>query len=216
MSVAAAKKKGFLFHRRKSTDFLRFRCSVFGRLRLSVTKVGAISEAVLTIKERSLYSERDPVAVTAALYPGLLGLARILHCPDSAEDWVQETLIETLRRHPGYAGIADPSAYARTVLLRLVARGKVRARRLRLGLDGDAALALVGAEGPADVVGRLTSDEMLASLPLRQRACVYLNVVCGFSDRETAEALGCRASTVRSNVARALARLAREPAENEA
>jgi DNA-directed RNA polymerase specialized sigma24 family protein len=59
----------------------------------------------------------------------------------------------------------------------------------------------------------LSSDEMLARLPLRQRACVYLNVVCGFSDRETAEALGYRPSTVRSNVARALARMARDSAE---
>jgi DNA-directed RNA polymerase specialized sigma24 family protein len=189
-------------------------CSVFGWLRLLVTRVDAAPEAVLTIQESSLTDERDPIAITAAVYPGLIGLARILRCPDSAEDWVQETLIETLRRHPGYAGIADPRAYTRTVLLRLVARGKVRARRLRLGLDGDAALALIGAEDPPDVVGRLSGDEMLARLPLRQRACVYLNVVCGFSDSETAEVLGCRASTVRSNVARALARLARESAQN--
>lgn len=124
-------------------------------------------------------------------------------------------MIETLRRHPGYAGIADPHAYTRTVLLRLVARGKIRARRLRPGLD-DRAVVSVRVEDPApDVVGRLNSDEMLARLPLRQRACVYLNVVCGFSDRETAEALGCRSSTVRSNVARALARLARDTTESE-
>ena len=190
-------------------------CSVFAGLRLLVTRVDAAPEAVLTIQESSLTDELDPIAITAAVYPGLIGLARILRCPDSAEDWVQETLIETLRRHPGFAGIADPRAYTRTVLLRLVARGKVGARRLRLGLD-DAALALIGAEDPPDVVGRLSSDEMLARLPLRQRACVYLNVVCSLSDRETAEVLGCRASTVRSNVARALARLARESTENGA
>lgn len=177
----------------------------------------AAPEPVLTIQEPSLPDECDPIAITAAVYPGLIGLARILRCPDSAEDWVQETLIETLRRYPGYRGIADPRAYTRTVLLRLVARGKIRTRRLRLGLDDDAAVALIGAEDPApDVVGRLNGDEMLARLPLRQRACVYLNVVCSLSDRETAEVLGCRASTVRSNVARALARLARESVENGA
>ena len=177
----------------------------------------AAPEPVLTIQEPSLPDERDPIAITAAVYPGLIGLARVLRCPDSAEDWVQEALIETLRRNPGYRGVADPRAYTRTVLLRLVARGKIRARRLGPGLDGDVAVASIGVEDPvSEVVGRLNSDEMLAGLPLRQRACVYLNVVCGFSDRETAEALGCRASTVRSNVARALARLARESAENEA
>ena len=177
----------------------------------------AAPEPVLTIQEPSLPDERDPIGITAAVYPGLIGLARILRCPDSAEDWVQETLIETLRRYPGYRGIADPRAYTRTVLLRLVARGKIRARRLRLGLDGDVAVASIGVEDPGpDVVGRLNSDEMLARLPLRQRACVYLNVVCGFSDSETAKALGCRASTVRSNVARALARLARESIESGA
>lgn len=177
----------------------------------------ATPEPVLTIQEPSLPDEHDPIAITASVYPSLIGLARILRCPDSAEDWVQETLIETLRRYPGYRGIADPRAYTRTVLLRLVARGKIRTRRLRLGLDDDAAVALIGAEDPApDVVGRLNSDEMLARLPLRQRACVYLNVICSLSDRETAEVLGCRSSTVRSNVARALARLARESVENGA
>jgi RNA polymerase sigma factor (sigma-70 family) len=175
--------------------------------------VGAASETVLTIQEPSQPGERDPIAITASVYPGLLSLARLLRCPDSPEDWVQEALIETLRRHPGYGGIADPNAYARTVLLRLVARGKIRAGRLRLGLDGDDVVSLRTEDPAPDVVGRLSSDEMLARLPLRQRACVYLNVVCGFTDSETAEALGCRPSTVRSNVARALARLARETEE---
>jgi DNA-directed RNA polymerase specialized sigma24 family protein len=94
----------------------------------------------MTIQEPSPPGERDPIAITAAVYPGLIALARLMRCPDSPEDWVQEALIETLRRHPGYGGIDDPHAYARTVLLRLVARGKTRTRRLRLALDGDAAV----------------------------------------------------------------------------
>ena len=176
--------------------------------------MGASVEPVMATQKPETASERDPVAITAAVYPDLIGLARFLGCPDSPEDWVQETLIETLRRHPGYDGIADPRAYTRTVLLRLVTRGRIRARRVTLGLDDESAAASGRVEDLApSVVGRLNGEEVLARLPLRQRACVYLSVVCELTDREAAEALGCRPSTVRSNVARALARLARESTE---
>lgn len=155
--------------------------------------------------------DRDPVAVTRRVYPLLLNLANFIGCGDSAEDWVQEALIETLRRHPNYRGLSNPEGYARTVLLRLVARGRLRTRR-RIARELETASLIVEYDSPPDIEARLTGSELLSRLPLRQRACVYLRVICDLSDQQAAAVLGCRTSTIRSNVARGLASLQRDPA----
>jgi RNA polymerase sigma factor (sigma-70 family) len=49
----------------------------------------------------------------------------------------------------------------------------------------------------------------LNELPRRQRATVVLRYYCDLSEAETAEALGCSVGTVKSQAAKALARLRR-------
>jgi RNA polymerase sigma factor (sigma-70 family) len=177
---------------------------------LLVIRVSAARASVMTIREPSRDRERDPAAITLSVYPQLLRLAQAIGYPDSAEDWAQEALIGTLRLHPGYRGIADPSAYTRTVLLRLATKGKLRAKKRT---DRElSAVSIPPEDSTSDVAARLHAKELLAELPIRQRACVYLSVVCELSDRDAAKVLGCRPSTVRSNVARALARLKRDSA----
>jgi RNA polymerase sigma factor (sigma-70 family) len=48
---------------------------------------------------------------------------------------------------------------------------------------------------------------LLDRLPRRQRAAVVLRYYAGLSDEEVAAELGCRPSTVRSQISRALAAL---------
>jgi RNA polymerase sigma factor (sigma-70 family) len=50
----------------------------------------------------------------------------------------------------------------------------------------------------------------VASLPYRQRAVVVLRYYADLSEVEIAEALGCRAGTVKSLASRAIARLQME------
>lgn len=47
-------------------------------------------------------------------------------------------------------------------------------------------------------------------LPLRQRACVVLRYYEDLGERETAEILGCRTGTVKSQISKALAKLRKE------
>lgn len=64
-----------------------------------------------------------------------------------------------------------------------------------------------GGAGENEMPGSLVVADLLGELPSRQRACVYLHVVAGLKDDQIAELLGCRPSTVRSQIARALRRL---------
>jgi RNA polymerase sigma factor (sigma-70 family) len=157
----------------------------------------------------SIRADGDPAAITRSVYPPLLRLAKAAGCGDSAEDWVQEALIETLRRYPGFRGVANPEAYIRTVLLRLVSKSRLRTKR-HIAREIQAASLLVREDSSLYVEDRLSGSNLISHLPLRQRACVYLSVVCELSDQEAATVMGCRPSTVRSNVARGLARLKRD------
>jgi RNA polymerase sigma factor (sigma-70 family) len=47
----------------------------------------------------------------------------------------------------------------------------------------------------------------IARLPRKQRACVVLRYYEGCPDNEIAEVLGCRVTTVRSHISRAIATL---------
>lgn len=161
--------------------------------------------------ERERTAGNDPIATTRSIYPRLLKLARAVGCEDSAEDLVQETLIETLRRYRDYQGVVNPEGYTCTVLLRLATRGRLRAKRRTDREISAASLSLcLDNRSEPDMGAPVRSAELLAQLPVRQRVCVYLSVVCELSDREAAKMLGCRPSTVRSNVTRGLARLKRD------
>jgi DNA-directed RNA polymerase specialized sigma24 family protein len=90
------------------------------------------------------------------------------------------------------------------VLLRRVHRGGRRQRiELPVGLQG--ALDGPAREQPEQrIIDRQTLLPLLLRLGRGQRACVYLRYIEGLDDDQIATVLGCRASTVRSQVARGL------------
>ena len=152
--------------------------------------------------EQAQATSHDPVLVVQEIYPALLSMARSLVGPSSAEDVVQETLVSVLARYPRFDGLASPLAYSKTALARLAYRSWRTPE-----LPSEVPNSLADEHGEAfteDVVLRRIVLAALDELPKRQRACVYLRFIEGLSDQEIAAVLGCRASTVRSQTARAL------------
>ncbi|WP_030438477.1 SigE family RNA polymerase sigma factor [Actinoplanes subtropicus] len=118
----------------------------------------------------------------------------------AAEDAVAAALAKLyLRWHK----VATPDAYARTMVVR-AAIGQKRRPWRRERPAGDA-LPEVGGQDPADEVDeRLRLRAALARVPARQRAVLVLRFLEGLSVDETAEVLGCRPGTVKSQSARGL------------
>lgn len=145
----------------------------------------------------------DPVEVLTLLYPLLLATAKRLSAsPQAAEDLVQEALVRTLTRHPNLAELTHPLGYTRTVLWRL-AYAERRARWTEVPLEVS---ELTDSEQIAPI-DQAALAEGLLQLGRRQRACVALRYLHGFDDDTIARVLGCRTSTVRSQMARGLANL---------
>lgn len=149
----------------------------------------------------------DPAVTLQYVYPRLSAIARSLVRQADVEDLVQESLVEVLARHPGFAGIEYPAAYAKRVLLRRVGRMRTRWRDVPAGLMQRLESPDDNSVGEDEVLGWLALSDLLGELPPRQRACVYLRVVAGLNDGQVAEVLNCRPSTVRSQIARAFGRL---------
>ena len=145
----------------------------------------------------------DPVEVLTTLYPRLLATARRL-TPNlqTAEDLVQEALVRTLVHHPNLTELTYPLGYTRTVLWRLTYSER-RARWTEVPLEVSE-LAESAQIAPSDQAALIEGLERLGH---RQRACVALRYLHGFDDDTIAQVLGCKPSTVRSQMARGLANL---------
>lgn len=142
----------------------------------------------------------DPVEAVRNAYPPLLRAARRLAAPPEAEDLVQEAFVETLSRYPEFRGLDHPLGYLMTVLYRAAFRKRrLSGREVPL----DAADVLARLEPDRDAPAAI--DEALASLGSKQRACLVLRYLYDLTDEEIAATLGCRPSTVRSQIARGLA-----------
>jgi RNA polymerase sigma-70 factor (sigma-E family) len=124
-----------------------------------------------------------------------------------AEDLLQTTLLRTLRRWS--KARAAPEAYARQVLVNL-SKDRLRTRSRRpaeTAMPPDVTgLPSVDA-GYDQVADRRVVLAALAELPPRQRQVVVLRFVEDLSVEQTADLLGCTEGTVKSQTARALARL---------
>jgi RNA polymerase sigma-70 factor (sigma-E family) len=128
-----------------------------------------------------------------------------------AEDLVQ-IAFERTARHWRRTRSGDPEAYARRVLVNLaIDDARRRRRKPLLPGGGTEELDRIGGAAPdrriAGVELRDLVERSLAALPPRQRAVLVLRYWCDLTEREIAADLGVSTGTVKSQAARALARL---------
>jgi RNA polymerase sigma-70 factor (sigma-E family) len=143
-------------------------------------------------------------AFVAARSTALLRLAYLLTGDQyRAEDLVQDTLIKVGLRWR-WIGQAGAYAYARQVLIREHATFW---RRLRNRREVSTADVPDRAGLQVDVDLRLTIRQALTRLTVKQRAVLVLRYFEDLPERQVADLLGCSVGTVRSQTAKALARL---------
>jgi RNA polymerase sigma-70 factor (sigma-E family) len=135
-----------------------------------------------------------------------------------AEDLLQTAYERVARRWTRILrGGHQPEAYARKVLVNLAIDDHKRRRRrpdVLVGGAGDVD-RLAGAREAYG--GEATPlDDVLATLPVKQRAVVVLRYWCDLGEAEIAEALGVSRGTVKSHTARAMTALRRRLAEEAA
>ncbi|HTW21710.1 MAG TPA: SigE family RNA polymerase sigma factor [Mycobacteriales bacterium] len=121
----------------------------------------------------------------------------------AAEDLLQDVLE---RMYVAWPRIDEPLAYARRSLVNASTnRWRGRGRRREIALSEAAHLTVPDRSDDHD--RRDLVARAVAALPARQRAVVVLRFLCDLSEVDTASVLGCTAGTVKSQTARALARL---------
>lgn len=139
--------------------------------------------------------------------PGLMRFATILTCRTwLAEDVVSDVLCRAFERWDRISRMAEPHAYVRRMIVNDYLSWHRRLARTTPRAEVEPAVA--GQDDGADE--RAERDAMirrLAGLPRRQRAAVVLRYYAGLPDAEIAAELGCRVTTVRSQISRALATL---------
>jgi RNA polymerase sigma-70 factor (sigma-E family) len=145
----------------------------------------------------------------AATSGRLFTMARLLTGGDraAAEDLLQGAFERAYRHWRRICRRDDPERYVRRIL---VNASVDRWRRLRR--HPEAPLGTGGAEpAGADQTALLADRDLLlralAALPARQRAVLVLRYFEDLSEAQTATVLGCSVGTVKSQAARALARL---------
>jgi RNA polymerase sigma factor (sigma-70 family) len=119
--------------------------------------------------------------------------------PETAEEIAQEAFI---RCHARFDELDNPPAFLRVVTVNLCktwSRRKITGPRgVPLNENALADATSSGSEFLEDIVG---------ALPFRQRAVIVLRYWGGWSERDIAEAIGCKPGTVKSLASRALATL---------
>jgi RNA polymerase sigma-70 factor (sigma-E family) len=120
-----------------------------------------------------------------------------------ADDVVSDVLGRAFERWDAIAALAQPHAYVRRMIVNEYLSWRRRSQRSSpyLDLDEHSAHLADGTEAHAE---RDAMIARLGRLPRRQRAALVLRYYQGLSDAEIAAELGCRQSTVRSQISRAL------------
>jgi RNA polymerase sigma-70 factor (sigma-E family) len=136
---------------------------------------------------------------------GALRRTAYLLCGDwhTAQDLTQQTLAKLFVAWPRVRAVEAVDAYARQVLVRTYIDESRKRRNTELAV---ADIPDHGAEGP-ELETRIALMAALKQLSPRQRAVVALRFWDDMSVEATAEALGMKANTVKSDTARALAKL---------
>jgi RNA polymerase sigma-70 factor (sigma-E family) len=126
----------------------------------------------------------------------------------AAEDLVQAVLAKAYPRWERISRLDQPEAYLRRILVHMHLRRSRRRwhREVPVPVVSDTESIAV-ADGAEERARHDAAWALLARLPARQRAVLVLRYYEDLPDSEIASVLGCRASTVRSQAARALATL---------
>jgi RNA polymerase sigma-70 factor (sigma-E family) len=143
----------------------------------------------------------------SARMPSLRRLALLL-CQDwyQADDLLQAAMTKTFVHWAKASAADNMDAYVRTILVRefLQERRTGWARRVSLTAE-----PLESAAQSDDQDRALDLWSAVATLPPRQRAVLVLRYYCDLNVDQTAQALGCTQSTIKSQTAKALAALRR-------
>ena len=141
----------------------------------------------------------------------LLGTAYLLtRDRPGAEELVQDTLVALYPQWSKVAETQAPIAYVRRSLINRYLNQQRRASASEVITDFTARRASELRAGPDfahQVDDRDQLRRVLSALPPRQRAAVVLRYFHDLSDQQVAEEMGCRATTVRSLISRALSTL---------
>lgn len=151
--------------------------------------------------------ERDFTAFVEARTPALFRTALALTGDRQlAEDLLQTVLTSAYLRWRSIQG-RQPEAYLRRAMyLRCVSRWRLASYGRELPTDAPPERATPDDEAARSDL-RLTVRSALRRLGPKQRAIVVLRYLEDLPDQEIAEIVGCAPATVRSQLARALARL---------
>ncbi|NUT53231.1 MAG: SigE family RNA polymerase sigma factor [Saccharothrix sp.] len=138
--------------------------------------------------------------------PALMRFATVLTCQTwSAEDIVSDVLGRAFERWDRISRMDEPHAYVRRMVVNEYLSWRRRLARTSPRAEVEPATPLD--DGADERAGRDAMIRRLARLPRRQRAAVVLRYYAGLPDADIAAQLGCRESTVRSQISRALATL---------
>jgi RNA polymerase sigma-70 factor (sigma-E family) len=159
----------------------------------------------------------DAAALFDVHYAALCRLARVIvGDADRAEELVMEAFLRTLVSWRRLRDADRAPAYLQRVVVNL-ARSAVRRQAVERRL-----LGVVHHREPSRVAtsadARADADPVLravAALPPRQRAAVALRYYADLAEADVATALGCSVGTVKSQLAKARASLARALAAEE-
>lgn len=144
----------------------------------------------------------------------------VVLCGDTvlAGELLTDVLGRAFERWHQVSSARDPHAYVRRMLVNEFVSWKRRRARTaphpEIGQLIDVRATRLGTAGPdpGDVhAERVALLDELARLPTRQRAAIVLRYFEDLSDEDIADALGCRAGTVRSCISRGLATLRINP-----
>jgi RNA polymerase sigma-70 factor (sigma-E family) len=137
--------------------------------------------------------------------PALMRFATVLTCQTwLAEDLVSDVLCRAFERWDRISRMDQPHAYVRRMVVNEYLSWHRRLTRTTPRAEVEPPEHGDGADERAE---RDAMIRRLAGLPRRQRAAVVLRFYAGLPDSEIAVALGCRETTVRSQISRALAAL---------
>jgi RNA polymerase sigma factor (sigma-70 family) len=136
-----------------------------------------------------------------------LGVAMgLLNDREEAADVAQNVALDVLRSLDQLREPAAFDAWVRKIAVRHALRARDTQRRFASDTtrrsSSDSEVAAKSIDHDLLVAGRMALAEALAALPSRQAAALVLRYVLDLTDRQIADALGCRRSTANSLLSR--------------